>query len=130
MNGRNRAGQIVVAVGSGVLFAAAAFHVLAGHSIGFPALAASNLNGGLQSAFRVVFLSVGWDWVLLGTIAVVAAFKAGASRRTLVLICGFGILTEAVAGAAVMGVFIGNEMIAAAAILTIIGGYMLGGGNG
>ncbi len=79
----------------------------------------------MQSAFRVVFLSVAWDWIVLGFVAMVAAFTAAPRRRTLVLICGLGVLIEAVAGAAVMGVFIGNEMIGAAAILTMIGGSML-----
>jgi hypothetical protein len=122
---RNRAGQILVASGSGLLFASAALHFIAGHRLGFPALAASNLAAPMQSAFRVVFLSVAWDWIVLGFVAVVANFTPGPRRRTLVLICGLGVLLEAVAGAAVMGVFIGNEMIGAAAILTIIGGSML-----
>ncbi len=110
--------------------ASAVLHVLAGHRIGFPALAASNLDVKLQSAFRVVFLSVAWDWILLGIIAVVAAFKGAARRRTLVMICGLGVLIETVGGAAVMGVFIGNEMVGAAAILMIIGGSMPDGTNG
>ena len=125
MIARNRAGQIVVAIGSGLLFASAALHFYAGHRLGFPALAASNLAAAMQSAFRVVFLSVAWDWIVLGFVAMVAAFTAAPRRRTLVLICGLGVLIEAVAGAAVMGVFIGNEMIGAAAILTMIGGSML-----
>lgn len=77
---------------------------------------------GLQTAFRVEFLSVGWDWILLGTIALVAAFKATAARKALVLVCGLGVLIEAVIGAAIMGIFLGNEMIGAAAVLIIIGG--------
>jgi hypothetical protein len=130
MNVRNRTGQILVAIGSVALFAAAVLHFRAGHSTGFPALAASNLDAGLQSAFRVVFLSVGWDMILLGVIAVVAAFKAAAGRKALVLLCGFGVLIEAVGGAAVMGVFVGDEITGAAAILTIIGGFLLEGANG
>jgi hypothetical protein len=130
MNARNRAGQIVIAIGSVVLFISAALHFLAGQSTGFPALAASNLDVGLQAGFRVVFLSVGWHWIVLGIIAMVAAFKVAARRRTLVLICGLGVLIEAAVGAAVMGVFIGTEMIGAAAILTIIGGCLLEGARG
>lgn len=126
MRARNRAGQIVVAAGSGVLFICAALHFHAGHRIGFPALAASNLAAELQAAFRVVFLSVAWDWIVIGVVALVAAFTAGPKRRTLVLICGLGLLIEAAADAAVMGVFIGNEMIGAAAILMLIGGSLLG----
>lgn len=127
MNARNRAGQILVASGSVVLFAAAALHFRAGRSMGFPALAASNLDVGLQSAFRVVFLSVGWDQVLFGVIAAVAAFRAGAGARAVVLLCGLGILVEAVGGTAAMGIFIGNELLGAAAMLMIGGGFLLGG---
>jgi hypothetical protein len=124
MNWRNKAARILVTIGSIVLFAAATLHFFAGYSMGFPALAASNLKVGLQAAFRVVFLSVGWDWILLGIVALVAAFKVTAARKALVLVCGLGVLIEAVVGATIMGIFIGNEMIGAAAILIIIGGSL------
>jgi len=130
MNRRNRAGRTLVAIGSLALFATAAIHFLAGYSQGLPALAASNLGAGLQSGFRVVFLSVAWDWILLGLIGAVAAFKATAARRSPVLLSGFGILIEALGGATVMGLFIGNELIGIAAIFTIIGGCLLGDANG
>jgi hypothetical protein len=124
MNWRNRAARILATIGSIVLFAAAVLHFFGGYSTGFPALAASNLKVGLQTAFRVVFLSVGWEWILLGTIALLAAFKATAARKALVLVCGLGVLIEAVVGVASMGIFVGNEMIGAAAILIIIGGLL------
>jgi hypothetical protein len=124
MNRRNKAARILVTIGSVVLFAAGVLHFFAGYSAGFPALAASNLQVGLQTAFRVVFLSLGWDWILFGTIALVAAFKATAARRALVLVCGLGVLIEAAVGAGMMGIFIGNEMIGAAAILIVIGGLL------
>jgi len=124
MNARNRAGRILVAIGSIVLFISAALHFVGGYSSGFPALAASNLKLGLQAAFRAVFLSLGWDWILLGIIALAATFKASAARKALVLVCGFGVLIEAVVGAAIMGVFLGNEMIGTAAVLIIVGGLL------
>lgn len=124
MNSRNKAARIGITIGSVVLFAAAVLHFFAGYGRGFPALATSNLEVGLKAAFRVVFLSVGWDWVLLGIIALVAAFKATAARKALVLVCGLGVLIEAVVGAAIMGIFIGNEIIGVAAILIIIGGLL------
>jgi hypothetical protein len=124
MNSRNKAARILATIGSVVLFAAAVLHFFAGYSKGFPALTASNLEVGLQTAFRVVFLSVAWDWILLGIIALVAAFKATAARKTLLLVCGLGVLIEAVVGAGIMGIFIGNEIIGAAAILIIIGGLL------
>ena len=124
MNRRTKVARILVTIGSFVLFASGVLHFFAGYSHGFPALAGSNLNVGLQTAFRVVFLSLGWDWIVLGTIALVAAFKATAARKALVLVCGLGVLIEAVVGAAIMGIFIGNEMIGAAAILITIGGLL------
>lgn len=124
MNRRNRAARILVTIGSIVLFASATLHLYGGYRIGFPALAASNLKVGLQAGFRVVFLSLAWDWILLGIVALVAAFKAAAARKALVLVCGLGVLIEAVVGAAIMGIFIGNEMIGTAAILIIIGGLL------
>ncbi len=126
MDRRNKAARILATMGSVVLFAAAVLHFFAGYAKGFPALAASNLKVGLQTAFRVVFLSVGWDWIVLGIIVLVAAFKATAARKALVLVCGLGVLIEAVVGAAIMGIFIGNEMIGAAAILIVIGGLLFG----
>lgn len=129
MNARNRAGQVLVAMGSVVLFAAAILHFRGGQSTGFPALAASNLDLRLQSVFRVVFLSVSWDLILFAVIAAVAAFWAAAGAKALVLLCGFGLLIETVGGAAVVGIFIGNETTGAAAILLIIGGFLLGGAS-
>ncbi len=124
MNWRNKLARLLVTIGSIVLFATAVLHLFGGYSTGFPALAESNLKVELQTAFRVVFLSVGWNWILLGIIALVAAFKATAARKALVLVCGLGVLIEAVVGATIMGIFIGNEMIGAAAILIIIGGLL------
>lgn len=127
MDARNKAGQVLVTIGSIVLFTAAVLHFHGGYSTGFPALAASNLNVRLQSLFRVVFLSVGWDAIVLGVIATVAAFKAGAGARAVVLLCGSGLLIETVGGAAAVGLFVGNEMTGAAAILMIVGGSLLRG---
>lgn len=124
MDSRNKAARILVTIGSVVLFASAALHFLAGYKVGFPALAASNLKAGLQLGFRVVFLSVAWDWIVLGLVALVAAFKATTARKALVLVSGFGVFIEAAAGAAMMGIFVGNETIGAAGIVIIIGGFL------
>jgi hypothetical protein len=124
MNSRNKAARILTTMGSVVLFVTAILHFFAGYSTGFPALAGSNLNVGLQTAFRVVFLSVAWHWILLGIIALVATFRAAAARKALVLVCGLGVLIEAAGGAAIMGIFIGNQMIGAAGVLITIGGLL------
>lgn len=124
MTGRNTAGRILVTIGAVILLASAALHFFGGYHAGFPALASSNLDPGLQAAFRVVFLAVGWHWILLSTMALVAAFSGIALRKFVVLVCGVGVLIEAAAGAAAMGFFVGNEMIGLAAILMTMGGLL------
>jgi len=116
--------RALVLAGCVVLVVSAALHVVGGMKVGFPALAASNLSPELKSAFRVVFLSLGWHWVV--TAAVVAA-AVGAERRvrnTIILFCGAAVLVEAVVGASVMGLFVGNEMIGGAGFLLLCGGLL------
>lgn len=124
MNGRNKAARVFVILGGVVLFASAALHCLAGYKQGFPALAASNLNPGLQAAFRVIFLAVAWHWLVIAIIALLAASTQTRLRKTLVLLCGLAVLLEAAVGATMMGLFIGNEMIGAAALLLVSGGLL------
>jgi len=124
MTARNQAGRMLVTTGGVILLASAVLHFFGGYHAGFPALASSNLDPGLQAAFRVVFLGVGWHWILLSTMALVAAFSGTALRKFVILVCGVGVLVEAAAGAAAMGLFLGNEMIGLAAILMTIGGLL------
>src|SRR5690349_21755707 len=124
MSRRHQAARILVTTGAVILLLSAALHFFGGYRAGFPALASSNLDPRLQAAFRVVFLAVGWHWILLSTMALVAAFSGIALRKFVVLVCGVGVLVEAAAGAAAMGLFLGNEMIGAAAILMTTGGLL------
>lgn len=124
MNGRNKAARVFVILGGVMLFASAALHCLAGYKQGFPALAASNLNPGLQAAFRVIFLAAAWHWLVIAIIALLAASTQTRLRKTLVLLCGLAVLLEAAVGATLMGLFIGNEMIGAAALLLVSGGLL------
>ena len=124
MSGRNKAARVFVILGSVVLFASAALHCFAGYSKVFQALTASNLNPGLQAAFRVVFLSLGWHWLLTAIVALLAGLTETRLRKKLVLLCGLVLLLEAGIGASVMGFFIGNEMIGAAALLLVCGGLL------
>jgi hypothetical protein len=124
MTGRNKAARILATLGSIVLFASAALHCAASSKLLFPALSASNLNMGLQTALKVVFLSVGWHWIVIAVIVLMAAFTETKLRKPLVLFCGLALLLEAIFGAMVMGLFIGNEMIGTAAILIVCGGLL------
>ena len=124
MSGRNQAARVFVILGSVVLLASAALHCFAGYSKVFPVLSTSNLNPGLRAAFRVVFLSLGWHWLLTAIVALLAGLTETKLRKMLVLLCGFTVLLEAGIGASMMGFFIGNEMIGAAALLLVCGGLL------
>jgi len=124
MNRRNKAARVFVILGGVVLFASAALHCFAGYSKVVPALTTSNLNPGLQAAFRVVFLSLGWHWLVTAIVALLAGVTETRLRKTLVLLCGLAVLLEAGVGASMMGFFIGNEMIGAAALLLVCGGLL------
>ena len=124
MNGRNKAARVFVIVGSAALVASAALHCFAGYRKGFRALAMSNLDPGLKAGFRVVFLSLGWHWLVTAIVALSAGIIETRLRKTLVLFCGLAVLLEAGVGASMMGFFIGNEMIGAAALLLVCGGLL------
>ena len=124
MSGRNKAARVFVILGSVVLIASAALHCFAGYRMLSPALSASNLNPGLQAALRVVFLSLGWHWVVTAIVALLAGVTETRLRKILVLLCGFAVLIEAGVGASMMGFFIGNELIGSAALLLVCGGLL------
>jgi len=124
MNNRNRTARLLVAIGSIVLAAAAALHSLAGYPRVSSALNASNLIAPVPGALRAVFLLVGWDWIVIAVVALLVAFTETKLRKILVLICGVALLVAAGVILAFVGVFIGTEMIAAAAVFIILGGLL------
>ena len=128
MSGRNRAARILVAIGSIVLFASAALHSLAAYPRLSKALSASNLNAALQEPLRAVFLLVGWDWIVIAIVALLAVFTETKLRKILVLFCGAAVLVETALTLAFIGVFLGNEMIGSAAMLLIVGGLLIQNG--
>ena len=122
--GRNKAARILVALGSIVLFASAALHCLAYAKGLSPALGASNLAAPMQAALRAIFLLAGWDWIVIGVVALVAAFTETKLRKVLVLVCGVAVLVQTGLTLAFIGLFIGNEMIGLAALLILCGGLL------
>ncbi len=128
MSGRNKAARILVAMGSIVLFASAAVHSLAAYPRLSSALGASNLNVRLQDPLRAVFLLVGWDWIVIAIVALLAAFTETKLRKILVLFCGVAVLVETALTLAFIGVFLGNEMIGSAAVLLMVGGLLVQNG--
>ena len=124
MNGRNKAARILVALGGIVLFASAAVHSVVYAKGLSPALSASNLAAPLQAALRAIFLLVSWDWIVIGVIVLVAAFTETKLRKILVLFCGVAVLVQTGLALAFIGLFIGSEMMASAALLIICGGLL------
>jgi hypothetical protein len=125
INGRNKTARVFVVLGSAVLVASAGLHCFAAYSkAASPALAASNLDPGFKAGFGVVFLSLGWHWFVTAIVALLAGMTETRLRKTFVLICGLAVLLEAGVGASMMGFFIGNEMIGAAALLLVCGGLL------
>jgi hypothetical protein len=126
MSGRNKAARAFVILGSVVLFVSAALHFFGGYTQVFPLYAASNLSPFVKEASRVVFLSLGWHWIVTGLVALLAGVTETRLRKAVVLICGVAVLIEAGVGASMMGFFIGNEMIGTAAFLLVCGGMVYG----
>jgi hypothetical protein len=128
VKGRNRAGRTLVAIGSIVLFASAAIHWFGPYPGLSKALGASSLNVPLQEALRATFLLLGWDWIVIAIVALLAAFTETKLRKILVLFCGLAVLAETVLTLVFIGVFVGNELIGSAAVLLIVGGVLIQNG--
>lgn len=121
---RRTVSRTLSALGGIVLFASAALHCVAYTKIAAPAVHASNLPAAMQSVFEVAFLSMAWSWLVLGIIVLVVTFGETRLRKAIALICGFAVLIQAIFTLPFLGFFIGNEMIGAASILIIIGGFL------
>jgi hypothetical protein len=125
MNGRLKASRLLIGFGCFVMLAAAALHLLNAYTRVSPALTASNLNAGLQAAFRAVFLLVGWDWIVFAAIILIAAFTETRIRRAIILICGFALLVQTAVMVGLMRWFIGSQMLFATSLLILLGGLLL-----
>jgi len=82
------------------------------------------LSAPLQAGFSTIFLMVGWDWIVVAVVALLAAFTETTLRKVLVLICGVAGFVQAALALALMGVFLGTELMFPAAILLIAGGLL------
>ena len=122
MSSRNKVARVLVALGSIVLFASAALHYLAYRKVSSPVIGASNLALPLQSVFRVSFLLMAWDWIVIAVVALLAAFAETRLRKTLVLVCGVAILLETALTLSFVGLFFGNQLIGTAGLLIFCGG--------
>ena len=126
MNGRNTVARTLVALGAIGWFTTAVFHLkdypkdTAKLSALSPPL--------LQAGFRTIFLMVGWDWIVVAVVALLAAFTETTLRKVLVLFCGVAGLVQAALALALMGVFLGTELMFPASILLIVGGLLFRSG--
>lgn len=116
--------RTLVTLGCIVLLVAAAMHCFAYLEFSSPAVRASNLPMALQSVFEIAFLSMAWSWIVLAVIVLVATFGEVRLSKHIVLICGFAVFIQAVFTVPMVGFFIGNEMIGAASLLILIGGFL------
>ena len=124
---RHTLSRILVTLGCIVLFAAAAVHCLAYLKFAAPAVHTSNLPVAMQSVFEIAFLSMAWSWIVLALVVLAATFGQARLGKPIVLISGFAVLIQAVCTVPLVGFFIGNEMIGAASLLMIIGGFLFRG---
>jgi hypothetical protein len=122
---RRAVSRTLVTLGCIVLLVAAAIHCLAYLKFSAPAVHASNLPIALQSVFEIAFLSMAWSWIVLSLVVVAVTFGEARLGKPIALICGFAVLIQAVFTVPMVGIFIGNELIGAASLLIIIGGFLL-----
>ena len=125
MSVSNRSANILVVLGCIDLLVAAAVHFLGAYPGLSAALSDSNLIGPLKPAVRVVFLLVGWQWIVTAVIALLAAFTRTGLSKPIILICSIGLLVETALTFKFVGLFIGNVMIGSAALLLLFGGLSI-----
>jgi hypothetical protein len=121
---RRSASRALVTLGCIVLLVSAAIHCVAYLKFSGPAVHASNLPIGLQSVFEIAFLSMAWSWIVLAVIVLVVTFKEARLGKPIALICGFAVLIQAVFTVPMVGLFLGNELLGAASLLILIGGFL------
>lgn len=122
MNGRIKAAQWLVGLGCFILLVGAGLHLAAGYPRISKILAVAPLDVGFRAALRAAFLALGWEWIVLGVIVLIAAFTDTRIRKPVVLIGGFAMLVDAVIMAKLIGWFVGSDMILASGLLVLLGG--------
>jgi hypothetical protein len=125
MNKRPIVSQLLIGLGSLNVLVGAGLHLFAGYPRLSAALAASNLSGLLANAMRAVFLMIGFTWITIAIVTLIAAFTQTRIRKALVLFCGLSLLAEIPIWVGLMGWFIGNEMFLVSGVLITCGGFLL-----
>lgn len=125
MKNRQTVAQLLIGLGSLNMLVGAGLHLFAGYPRVIAAFAASNLNTTLAHAMRAVFLMIGFTWITIAIVTLIAAFTQTRIRKPLVLFCGLSLLAEIPIWVTLMGWFIGNEMFAVSGVLITCGGFLL-----
>jgi hypothetical protein len=116
MQNRRRIAQALVILGSLALFVGAGLHGIAGYREVFGALRGTDVPPRLISVFKAVWLFVSWHWIAVDIFALIAAFAQTSPRRTILLLCGLVPLVDAAGAYSAIGLFIGDELLAVAAL--------------
>jgi hypothetical protein len=116
MQNRKRIAQALVALGSLVLFVGAALHGIAGSRVAFGVLRGTDIPPRIASALKAVWLFASWHWIAVDIFALIAAFARTSPRRTILLLCGLVPLVDAAGAYYAIGLFIGDELLAVAAL--------------
>jgi len=116
MQNHKRLAQTLVVLGSLALFAGAALHGILGYPAVSRALHATDVPQRMISALKAVWLFVSWHWIAVDIFALIAAFAQKSPRRTILLLCGLVPLVDAAGAYYALGLFIGDELLAVAAL--------------
>ena len=122
---RSLAARCLVGIGCLSLAAGAVLHLTGGYPLVSAGVLASNLNTDLQSAFRSVFFIVGWHWLVIAAIAMIAAFSRASAAKAIVLLCAAALIVDGALMAKFLGWFVGTDMILVSALLILCGGFAL-----
>ena len=125
MANRKRVGQGLTAVGSALLLISAGFHSIGGYAPISTTLRATTLEGSMVRAMMAIWLMIGWHWAAFAIIALIGCFGRGGPRRVLMLLAGLVALVDAGGIYSAIGLFIGDEILAVAAVALLAGALVL-----
>lgn len=125
MSARIKAARCLIGIGCLVLAAGAVLHLGAAYPQVSAGVQGSNLSTGLQSGLRSVFLIVGWHWLMIAVITMIAAFSRASSAKVIILLCAIVLIVDGAVMAKFLGWFVGTDMIFVSAFLILCGGFAI-----
>ena len=117
MQNRKPIAQALVALGSLLLFACAGLHGILGYGAVFGALHETSAPRRTISALKAAWLMDSWHWIAVGILALIAAFAPTSPHRAVLFLCGLVAFVDAASAYSSVGLFIGDELLAVAAIV-------------